>query len=219
MDETFYVFTKKGSKRCNRFFDPAPFQSTKPRRRYKPTNRLGSAYRKKINESQLTSSEKAEAHRRLDIAIKEKRDGTILDFRMKIRGIHILPWGSAPSGISRAIDKMGFSIVRTLTDTRRAENIVYCSAKSREGSDHPAVFPVELVEIFIRAYCPPNGVVLDPFMGSGSTAIACMNCNLTYVGIEIDPIYHKESIEAVRKHAGLRPTAHDRSIDDLADVA
>jgi len=42
----------------------------------------------------------------------------------------------------------------------------------RERVDHPTQKPVEIVERMIKASCPPGGLVLDPFMGSGSTAVA-----------------------------------------------
>jgi site-specific DNA-methyltransferase (adenine-specific) len=41
-----------------------------------------------------------------------------------------------------------------------------------------------------RLVTPPGGVVLDPFMGSGSTGIACVQEGFDFVGIEIDPDYH-----------------------------
>lgn len=54
---------------------------------------------------------------------------------------------------------------------------------------HPAPFPVALVERLIQLYTFENDVVLDPFMGSGSTAVAAVNCRRRYVGYEVDPQY------------------------------
>ena len=140
LDEQIFVFAKKGSKPCDRYFDPSPFQSTELRRPYKPTKRLGASYRVKIDDSALTPSEKADAHRALDAVIQEMHDGRIFGFRMKIGGVHKLPWGGKSSGISRAVDRTGFSVVRCHTNTRRADNIVYCAAKTRKGSRHPVPF-------------------------------------------------------------------------------
>lgn len=54
---------------------------------------------------------------------------------------------------------------------------------------HPAEKPVELLERFCRVSCPANGIVLDPFMGSGSTAIACLKNRRNFIGIEKDADY------------------------------
>jgi site-specific DNA-methyltransferase (adenine-specific) len=54
---------------------------------------------------------------------------------------------------------------------------------------HPAPFPVELPERFIRLYTYVGDVVLDPFLGSGSTAVAAVHTNRRYVGYDTDPDY------------------------------
>lgn len=54
---------------------------------------------------------------------------------------------------------------------------------------HPTVKPTELMAYLVRLVTPPNGTVLDPFMGSGSTGKACMREGFNFVGIELDPEY------------------------------
>ena len=54
---------------------------------------------------------------------------------------------------------------------------------------HPAPFPVELVKKFINLYSFKNNLILDPFMGSGSTAIASRMLDRDYIGYEINPKY------------------------------
>lgn len=56
---------------------------------------------------------------------------------------------------------------------------------------HFAVFPDDLVETPIKAGCPENGIVLDIFMGSGTTAIKALELNRNYIGIELNPEYIK----------------------------
>lgn len=56
---------------------------------------------------------------------------------------------------------------------------------------HPTVKPVELMTYLCRMITPKNGIVLDPFAGSGSTLIAAKQEKFQYVGIEIDEQYHK----------------------------
>ena len=63
---------------------------------------------------------------------------------------------------------------------------------------HPTEKPVELMQILIENSSNENDTVLDPFMGSGSTGIACLNTNRNFIGIELDKTYFdiaKERIE------------------------
>ena len=50
-------------------------------------------------------------------------------------------------------------------------------------------FSPQLVEALLQAYAPRNGVVLDPFMGIGNTAIACIRLGVNFIGFEIDEEY------------------------------
>jgi DNA modification methylase len=59
--------------------------------------------------------------------------------------------------------------------------------KFREA--HFAVFPEALIEPCVKAGCPPGGVVLDPFMGSGTTAVVCRRLGRHYLGFELIPEY------------------------------
>lgn len=59
-----------------------------------------------------------------------------------------------------------------------------------DGSNfHSTVKPVKLMQYLVRLITPPGGVVLDPFMGSGTTGVACKNLNRSFIGIELDPEY------------------------------
>lgn len=59
----------------------------------------------------------------------------------------------------------------------------------RERADHPTQKPLEIVERMVKASCPPGGVVFDPFLGSGTTAVAAQRCGRNYVGFELNPAY------------------------------
>lgn len=61
--------------------------------------------------------------------------------------------------------------------------------------EHYAKFPLSLAEFFILASCPEGGIVLDPFMGSGTVAIAAEKLNRNWIGIEIS----KEYVELINK--------------------
>jgi site-specific DNA-methyltransferase (adenine-specific) len=63
------------------------------------------------------------------------------------------------------------------------------SPESAKKIGHPAPFPVELPRRLIQLYSFKDDVVLDPFMGSGSTAVAALRAERRYVGYDIDPDY------------------------------
>lgn len=71
---------------------------------------------------------------------------------------------------------------------------------SKEKTSHPAQFPVAMIERIVKGWSNENDIVLDPFMGSGTTAIACMNTNRKYIGYELDEEYWKLANERINNH-------------------
>ena len=69
-----------------------------------------------------------------------------------------------------------------------------------KGQLHQNQKPVEMIEQCIEKHSNENDVVFDGFMGSGTTAIACINTNRNYIGFELDEEYYKASIERINKH-------------------
>jgi DNA modification methylase len=63
---------------------------------------------------------------------------------------------------------------------------------------HPTVKPIKLMEYLIKLVTPPKGTVLDPFMGSGSTGVACKNLGFNFIGCEMNDEY----IEIAKKRIG-----------------
>ena len=78
-------------------------------------------------------------------------------------------------------------------DSGSASRFFYCAKASKkdrgEGNNHPTVKPTELMAYLCRLVTPPGGIVLDPFMGSGSTGKAAIREGFQFVGIEMDPEY------------------------------
>lgn len=66
-----------------------------------------------------------------------------------------------------------------------------------KGNNHPTVKPVALMEYLIKLITPPNGLVLDPFNGSGSTGMAAVGLGFDYVGIDLDPNYIEISLRRI----------------------
>jgi len=74
----------------------------------------------------------------------------------------------------------------------------------KERADHPTQKPLEIIERMIKASCPPGGLVLDPFLGSGTTAVAARRCGRDFAGFELNPDYC-QLIE--QRLAALQPSA------------
>ncbi len=86
----------------------------------------------------------------------------------------------------------------------RKQNAVGCVWRFNPAkhSDHPAPFPLELPERCIHSCL--KAPVLDPFMGSGTTAIAAASAGLEWVGIEKSENYIKQAEQRIRKHVAQK---------------
>lgn len=73
---------------------------------------------------------------------------------------------------------------------RNKRDVWTITTKPFKGS-HFATFPFELASNCVLAGCPEGGVVLDPFIGSGTTGVVARKLNRNYIGIEINPEYQK----------------------------
>jgi site-specific DNA-methyltransferase (adenine-specific) len=68
---------------------------------------------------------------------------------------------------------------------------------------HFATYPQRLVERMLKAGCPENGIVLDPFFGSGTTGVYARKVNRNFVGIELNPEYVKIAENRLLKEIGM----------------
>jgi site-specific DNA-methyltransferase (adenine-specific) len=76
---------------------------------------------------------------------------------------------------------------------------------------HPTVKPIAVMQWLVRLVTPMGGVVLDPFMGSGTTGLACQREGMSFIGMEISGDYLK--IAEARLN-----TPHEAEPDDLNEV-
>lgn len=65
----------------------------------------------------------------------------------------------------------------------------------KEKFNHPTIKPLNLVERHIKHTTSENDIVLDCFCGSGTTCVACKNTNRRYIGIEVNPKWHKVAVD------------------------
>ena len=80
-----------------------------------------------------------------------------------------------------------------------------------ENTDHPTQKPEKLLAKIILASCPPDGIVFDPFLGSGTTSVVAKKLNRHYLGVEIDEYY------ACLAEKRLERAEGDRRIQGYAD--
>jgi DNA modification methylase len=85
-----------------------------------------------------------------------------------------------------------------------ASRFFYCAKASKkergEGNTHPTVKPISLMQYLINLVTPLKGTVCDPFLGSGTTGVACLNTNRNFIGFELDEKYFNIAQERISKH-------------------
>jgi hypothetical protein len=70
---------------------------------------------------------------------------------------------------------------------------------------HPNEKPVSMIRRFLKLHTKPGDLVLDPFCGSGSTGVACLQTGRRFVGVEIDPAYHAIAAKRLAEAANSTP--------------
>ncbi len=95
-------------------------------------------------------------------------------------------------------------------DAGSAARFFYCAKASKrergEGNNHPTVKPIELMRYLLRLVTPPGGTAMDPFLGSGTTAVAAVLEGFHCIGIEMDPDYARiaqDRITAAKPRKGV----------------
>ena len=85
---------------------------------------------------------------------------------------------------------------------RYPTSVIECYSRNTmpyaERTEHPAQKPLLLLEHIVLGFTNKNDIVLDPFIGSGSTAVACIKHNRNFIGIDLDETYVDISRERVK---------------------
>ena len=162
----------------------------------------GVKYRKQIAESDLSPEEKNNAIKALEETLEEVRSGLINDFRMSIRGYQ-RAWhsnDSAVSGRARELEQRGFYIMKMGAKGALPTDIWNIVTEDTWRTDsHCAVYPEELLRIPILATCPKNGIILDPFSGTGTTVAAALKLGRKGMGIDLSQEYINVSRQRISK--------------------
>ena len=102
---------------------------------------------------------------------------------------------------SKNSSNYGESSATTYDSTERyPRSVQLFSTDKQKRSLHPTQKPVALFEYLIKTYTNENETILDNCIGSGTTAIACMNTDRNYIGFELDETYFNIANERINKH-------------------
>ncbi len=153
----------------------------------------GVRYRRQIDLSTaLSEDEKAAASEALEAALEAVAAGRLADFRMVLRGQQRVTHSDAPavSGRARELRERGFYVLRYHPGGAKPGDVWSIMPEATRGrAAHFAAFPPDLCRIPILATCPPLGVVIDPFCGTGTTLLVAGNLGRRAVGIDIAEEY------------------------------
>ena len=165
----------------------------------------GKKYFKQIESSTvLTDDEKEKALNALNETLEEMRRGEVVDFRMTIRGEQrsFHSENSKISGRAKELQEKGFYIMKMRKKGFIPSDIWRIVPEDKWRRDtHCAVFPEELLRIPILSTCPPNGIVLDPFSGTGSTVSAAVNLGRKGIGIDLSTQYTEIAFKRLEEKA------------------
>jgi site-specific DNA-methyltransferase (adenine-specific) len=163
----------------------------------------GVRYRSQIETSaDLSDVEKASALSALDGILEEMRNGLVSDFRMIIRGNQRTTHSNSVrvSGRAKELQDKGFYIIRGHPKGSKPADVWdIVPEDTQQRKLHFAPYPVELCRIPILATCPPGGIVLDPFCGTGTTLLAALELGRKSVGIDLSPRYLEYAEDRCRR--------------------
>ncbi len=153
----------------------------------------GVRYKRQIELSTaLSPAEKAEALRALNAILEDVRNQRISDFRMIIRGQQRTTHSDSEklSGRAKEMKARGFYFLKYHPNGSKPADvwdIIPEDTQKRES--HFAPYPQDLCRIPISATCPSDGVVLDPFCGTGTTLVVAKSLQRSAIGIDVSPSY------------------------------
>jgi len=155
----------------------------------------GKKYRKQIKESTaLSEEERTAALKALEDTLAAMEKGEVVDFRMTIRGQQRTYHSDNQnvSGRAKELATKGYFILRMGANGHIPSDIWRIAPEDTWRTDaHYAVFPEELLLNPIKATCPVEGIVLDPFSGTGSTVYTAVKLNRRGIGIDLSKQYNE----------------------------
>jgi len=155
----------------------------------------GVRYKRQIELSTiLTESEKTNALNELENVLQNVRDGIISDFRMIIRGQQRATHSNSEkvSGRAKELKDKGYYFLKYHPNGSKPRDVWdIIPEDTQKRKSHFAPFPEDLCKIPILATCPPKGIVIDPFMGTGTSMAVAYSFDRKSIGIDISSEYIK----------------------------
>ena len=153
----------------------------------------GVRYKRQIELStELTNQEKENALIALNLILDDIRKGKLSDFRMIIRGQQRTTHSDSKqvSGRAKEIIDRGYYFLKYHPKGSKPRDVWdILPEDTQKRKKHYAAYPEDLCKIPIIATCPKNGIVLDPFSGTGTTMLVAKRLGLKSVGIELSKAY------------------------------
>jgi len=149
----------------------------------------------------LTDEEKANALAALEAILRDVAEGRLYDFRMVIRGQQRTTHSDSAkvSGRAKELQEKGFYFLKYHPNGSKPTDVWdIIPEDTQKRKLHFAPYPVDLCRIPILATCPPGGMVLDPFCGTGTTLVAAKMLGRRSVGVDISRRYLEIAEERLR---------------------
>jgi DNA modification methylase len=148
-------------------------------------------YRKNGTEGAWWSGRFRVDHEYIPLFLKGDRPAYFNKEPLKVKSLH---GGKTMTGSgNRRTDGETTNTVRREINPMKCRGTVWdylmAGDKNPLKRKHPAPFPDQIPIDLISCFCPPGGLVLDPFLGSGSTAVAAIRTGRKYLGFDISPEY------------------------------
>lgn len=161
------------------------------------TGVTGVRYRRQIELSTaLSETEKLAAYEALEDMLDCVRKREIADFRMIIRGQQRATHSDSEqvSGRARELQQRGFYFLKYHPDGSKPADVWdIIPEDTQKRTTHFAPYPEDLCKIPILATCPPEGMVLDPFCGTGTTNLVALKLGRKSVGVDISTDYIEQA--------------------------
>ena len=85
--------------------------------------------------------------------------------------------------------------IRWNADNRKVPNII--SMMPPREREHPNEKPIEIIQQLVDTHSNPGDAILDPFMGSGTTGVACIRSGRSFIGIELDETHFNTAVRRI----------------------
>jgi site-specific DNA-methyltransferase (adenine-specific) len=202
--EPFFHFAKTPDYVYNVEHSGTPKKDAK-HKTVKKESKIGQGYFDLIDQSGLAVEQKKQAKSELNATIQEIKDGKYTGLRMKIKGLHTLPFGGQEGGRLTQIQDKGYTIIK-MQGRKIQRDVIESPVETIKGQTHSAVYPLAVIKRLICLLTHPNDIVLDPFLGSGTTAVAAKETGRHFIGFELSEDFAANARKRVDNAIASLPT-------------